>query len=146
MTVRALADDAPMWLDRYRNKDRARENSRASGRRSYAKNRETINARRRQTRQGGLGARERETATLRGRARRELIAQLKNNPCQDCERRFPSECMDFDHRAGETKIATISQLTTCSLARIRAEIAKCDLICANCHRIRTHRRRSSRRG
>lgn len=147
MIVRAIADDAPMWLDRYRNKERARDNSRAAGRRSYSKNRETINGRRRETRQDQKsGAREREAAMLRGRARRELIAQLKNNPCQDCKRHFPPECMDFDHRAGETKIATISQLTTCSLERILAEIAKCDLICANCHRTRTQRRRCARRG
>jgi hypothetical protein len=64
--------------------------------------------------------------------------EQKNKPCMDCGRKFPTCCMDFDH-TGEDKVEIVSRLVG-SMApkeRILAEIAKCDLICANCHRIRT---------
>ena len=48
--------------------------------------------------------------------------------------------MDFDHRPGEVKKHQLGGMTKTvySWAVIEAEIAKCDLVCANCHRIRTH--------
>lgn len=60
----------------------------------------------------------------------------------DCKREFPSYVMDFDHRDASTKRDTVSNLVAKarSLMAIEAEIAKCDLVCSNCHRIRTHRR------
>jgi hypothetical protein len=58
----------------------------------------------------------------------------------DCGGTFPPECMDFDHREGETKELTIGSHLRWAWARIEAEIAKCDLVCANCHRTRTRKR------
>jgi hypothetical protein len=53
--------------------------------------------------------------------------------------------MDFDHRAGEAKVAVVTEVIGRSgLARIFAEVAKCDIVCANCHRRRTYERRSER--
>jgi hypothetical protein len=65
---------------------------------------------------------------------------FKGAPCMDCGRSFPPECMDYDHRPGVSKVANVSLLLRGSLERFRAEIAKCDLVCANCHRIRTKKR------
>ena len=65
---------------------------------------------------------------------------LKGGPCVDCGGRFPPECMDWDHRPGEVKTAEVGALRSGSLERMLAEIAKCDLVCANCHRIRTRAR------
>jgi hypothetical protein len=49
--------------------------------------------------------------------------------------------MDFDHRDGEVKRGNVgAKIGIWGWPRILAEIAKCDLICANCHRIRTARR------
>lgn len=49
--------------------------------------------------------------------------------------------MDFDHRPGEGKVANVGTMRLkVSEATIRKEIAKCDLVCANCHRERTHQR------
>lgn len=76
----------------------------------------------------------------RRRDTRLLINEAKNRPCADCGQRFPPCCMDFDHVRG-TKVASVTRLVTSSIQKILAEIAKCDLVCANCHRIRTHRRR-----
>lgn len=69
---------------------------------------------------------------------REYVAELKKAPCMDCSGTFPTCAMDFDHRPGETKVHAIHQMITrnASMVRLKAEIAKCDLVCANCHRIR----------
>jgi hypothetical protein len=50
--------------------------------------------------------------------------------------------MDFDHVRGE-KLFDVSRMVGpgLSLELIKAEIAKCDVVCANCHRIRTFERR-----
>jgi hypothetical protein len=69
---------------------------------------------------------------------RRKIAELKSVPCADCGGRFPYFVMDFDHKDDSDKLGNISQLVAhWSLARILVEIAKCDVVCANCHRIRT---------
>jgi hypothetical protein len=47
------------------------------------------------------------------------------------------ECLDLDHRPGEIKLFDISKSTTRSLALVIAEAEKCDVVCSNCHRIRT---------
>lgn len=69
------------------------------------------------------------------------LRELKKEPCLDCGQSFPSYVMDFDHREGTKKSRNISgALRYWSWRRVLAEIAKCDLVCANCHRIRTARR------
>ena len=47
--------------------------------------------------------------------------------------------MDFDHIRGK-KLHNVAWLVNVSERRLLEEIAKCDLVCANCHRIRTARR------
>lgn len=70
-----------------------------------------------------------------------LLREAKSRPCMDCGGKFPPFVMDFDHRDGAVKIGTIGSLIKrWSWARLQTEIEKCDLICANCHRIRTARR------
>jgi hypothetical protein len=69
--------------------------------------------------------------------RRLLLNGLKNRPCMDCGARFPPECMDFDHRDPETKHTEVGLMLTWKWERVLAEIALCDLVCSNCHRIRT---------
>lgn len=71
---------------------------------------------------------------------RDRLQELKKNPCTDCGNRFHYCVMDFDHVKG-TKIGTISALVTkVGWDRVAEEIAKCDLVCANCHRLRTYNR------
>lgn len=67
---------------------------------------------------------------------------FKNNPCVDCKQKFPSCCMDFDHKDGTIKINTLATLVGHGYSKesILEEVNKCDLICANCHRIRTEAR------
>lgn len=79
--------------------------------------------------------------TARNKARkythRELIDKLKEAPCTDCGETFPPCVMHFDHLDAKTKKFNISKKLHCSLRVILDEIAKCELVCANCHAIRT---------
>lgn len=68
-----------------------------------------------------------------------IIRDAKNVPCADCGIKYPSYVMDFDHRDPSTKIACVSKLANSNSAKkLMLEIAKCDVVCANCHRIRTY--------
>lgn len=65
------------------------------------------------------------------------VDALKDKPCMDCGQSFPPYVMDFDHRNPATKSFNIGRGFSRKWATIEAEIAKCDLVCSNCHRIRT---------
>ncbi len=70
---------------------------------------------------------------------KEYVAAIKeNSPCKDCGLLFPPFCMDFDHVRG-AKLYHISGGVArgWSIEKLQAEIDKCDLVCANCHRIRS---------
>lgn len=43
-------------------------------------------------------------------------------------------CLDFHHRDPAQKVRSISSMRGLSLARVREEAAKCDVLCSNCHR------------
>lgn len=72
---------------------------------------------------------------------REIILSAKDVPCIDCNKTFHFSAMDFDHVKGK-KLFNIAyavrlQVTTKTLLE---EISKCEVVCANCHRIRTYKR------
>lgn len=75
---------------------------------------------------------------------RALIDNLKSGPCADCGGTFDPVCMDFDHRDGTKKSTDVSKLSGSSEKRLLEEASKCDVVCANCHRIRTYRLRDHR--
>ena len=71
---------------------------------------------------------------------RARLDPLKEKPCTDCGSTFPVVAMDFDHVRGE-KVSSITEMWAgYSWSEVEAEIAKCELVCANCHRVRTHQR------
>ncbi len=49
--------------------------------------------------------------------------------------------MDFDHRDSSTKSFMLSDVSRATVKSLLKEIEKCDVVCANCHRERTQRRR-----
>lgn len=78
----------------------------------------------------------------RKRMRLWYIQQKNNKPCSDCGERYPYYVMDYDHRDGVEKVADLNALmSNAAWQKVRDEIAKCDLVCSNCHRERTHHRR-----
>ena len=72
------------------------------------------------------------------------MIEIKSKPCADCSRTFPSCCMDFDHREGSIKKYNIGSMFAhhYSVELIKTELEKCDLVCSNCHRLRTRDRRT----
>lgn len=78
-------------------------------------------------------------------ANKKAIDELKSKPCVDCGSVFSPWVMEFDHvpsrgkkRANVSCIYASSKITA---ERVKEEIEKCDLVCANCHRTRTHFRK-----
>lgn len=72
---------------------------------------------------------------------RDFIRSLKvDKPCADCGGVFPPTCMDFDHLDPQLKEFDICQDAYRDLyseEKILEEVAKCEIVCANCHRIRS---------
>lgn len=73
------------------------------------------------------------------RENRAFITQYKlERGCVDCGYSAHAAALDFDHMPGTAKLFSIGQTgATCARAKLLAEIAKCEVVCANCHRIRT---------
>jgi hypothetical protein len=68
---------------------------------------------------------------------------LKGNTCSDCKGTFHYSQLDFDHVRG-VKTLEVSQATGLEEDFILSEIAKCEVVCANCHRVRTYSGGTSR--
>ena len=69
-----------------------------------------------------------------------LVAHF-GNCCVDCGNSYPPFVMDFDHKNPSQKKFAISSSKIAKWERILEEANKCELVCANCHRVRTHRQR-----
>lgn len=75
--------------------------------------------------------------------RKRMIAAVKiASGCVDCRVWGPAEILTFDHVRG-TKEFCIGQKWDASLERLQAEMAKCEIVCFNCHQLRTVRRHRS---
>lgn len=101
------------------------------------------------TRQRAWYARNKEKevarAIERNRERRQSnrvwLDEIKSNtPCMDCGISYPPCVMDYDHINGNKKFNVSQGLRDYSRDTLLEEIAKCELVCANCHRIRTRDR------
>jgi hypothetical protein len=72
---------------------------------------------------------------------RDAVRAAKNKPCADCKHSFPYYVMDFDHVRGTKEFEIAQSYHHYGLRRVLAEIIKCDVVCSNCHRIRTYNRK-----
>ncbi len=72
---------------------------------------------------------------------RKRVQKIKEEtPCTDCKTRYPYYVMQFDHLGDkEFNIAGSFDL---AWSKILTEISKCEIVCSNCHAVRTHNRRS----
>lgn len=72
---------------------------------------------------------------------RAWVRELKSTtPCTDCEKTYPYYVMDFDH-LGDKEYELSAMVTHGhALEKVKAEIAKCEIVCSNCHRQRTFER------
>lgn len=97
------------------------EKQRAAKRRYYARNRQLY----------------RDKADRKREGIKQMMRDLKSVPCKDCGRTYAYYVMDFDHREGKQYL--VSKLVNSgSLRLFKQEVAKCDVVCANCHRERSY--------
>ncbi len=70
--------------------------------------------------------------------KRFIYDYLKIHPCIDCGISNPI-VLEFDHINPETKTCNISDCVqnTMGFDRLKAEMAKCEIRCANCHRLKS---------
>lgn len=84
--------------------------------------------------------RNRPDTNLRKKKHRDKVALIKEaSPCTDCGQYYPSYVMQYDHIA-DNKVSPVAKIYGSAWSTIMEEIAKCELVCANCHAIRTHNR------
>jgi hypothetical protein len=80
-----------------------------------------------------------ENALLARRRLRDYVRIKKTKPCHDCGVNYPYYVMQFDHLADkEYNIGTLVNLN--NRGKLETELAKCEVVCANCHAERTHQR------
>ena len=86
------------------------------------------------------------TERYRQAAREHVWGLKENSPCTDCGLHYPHYVMQYDHL--DNKVLDVSRMVQdgYSIATIDKEIAKCELVCANCHCVRTWNRRLEARG
>jgi len=59
--------------------------------------------------------------------------------CVDCGEKYPHFMLDFDHLPGQEKIGNVSDvLANYSWDRAMKELEKCEVVCSNCHKLRTY--------
>ena len=74
-----------------------------------------------------------------------IFSYLQSHPCVDCGEVDPV-VLDFDHVRGEKRSdIAIMVHTGFSWKTVEAEIAKCEVRCANCHRRKTAKERNTKR-
>ena len=75
---------------------------------------------------------------------RDFVAAIKlERGCADCGYRAHPDALEFDHLDRNTKRDAVGLMLLNSRDLILAEIAKCEVVCANCHRIRTATRKAT---
>ena len=107
------------------------EKQREASRRHYAKHRDKV-----------IASAKKYSKLARDRTRTHINTHLKTNPCVDCGE-TDIIVLEFDHigEAG-TKHFIISDATRFGygMKKLKDEIAKCEVRCANCHRKKTYER------
>lgn len=104
------------------------KNSNAYNRAYYARNREHILVQKRANKKASR------------KRMRDYIIKVKDTPCKDCNIKYPYYVMQFDHLRDKKFIISQATSLSCSFERLEEEIKKCDIVCANCHTIRTFNR------
>lgn len=95
-----------------------------------------------------LGPNQKQKTNIRSQKRRSeiraIIGKIKEESgCIDCKIKYPYFILEFDHVRG-VKFDNIGFMVTSStIEEILEEIKKCDIVCSNCHRVRTQNRKKS---
>lgn len=76
---------------------------------------------------------------MREENKAKIQALKESAPCTDCGVKYPSYVMQYDHIDRSTKTMNVARAVhNYSWEKVLQEIAKCELVCANCHAERTY--------
>jgi hypothetical protein len=64
----------------------------------------------------------------------DIINEFKNKPCAMCGQQYESFNMQIDHIDPTTKLYDVCDLKSRKLEILQAELTKCQVLCALCHR------------
>ncbi len=81
----------------------------------------------------------------RENAREYVWNYLLTHPCVECGEPNPV-VLEFHHISGKDKAIAVLTHSGATIARINEELAKCEVLCANCHRKLTAKERGWFRG
>jgi hypothetical protein len=115
-----------------RKRKRQRDNMCAPCRSAYGREHYLAN------RQKYIDAEARRKRERAERRTRYLIEFFRSHPCADCGEADPV-VLEFDHLR-DKRFEITNQFASRNWQEILDEIAKCDVVCANCHKRRTARR------
>lgn len=78
---------------------------------------------------------------IRARKRKEQAIEYLGGKCLDCGGVYVRDVYDFHHRDPAQKETPLNKMFKFSWKKVKSELDKCDLLCANCHRIRHYMER-----
>ncbi len=81
-------------------------------------------------------AKNQRTRDQRDSARQFVYNYLSTHPCVECGERDP-RVLEFDHLGNKDKAIAEMIRDGASISTLEREIAKCQVLCANCHRKKT---------
>lgn len=105
-----------------------KEKSRAYLRKHYQKNRQYY-----------IDKARRNDKKYQEKVREFLTTYLQSHPCIDCGE-SDIVVLDFDHKRDKIDSVAVLVQRKCSLVKVKAEVEKCEVRCANCHRRKTARK------
>jgi hypothetical protein len=92
-----------------------------------------------------IGIGQKEKSINRNRSGRALINKYiqeykSQHCCADCKEKYPYWIMEFDHLRDKKFNLSRAKEKTSSLEKVKEEIAKCEVVCSNCHKNRSFHR------
>ena len=75
---------------------------------------------------------------------KKLVRINKQKPCADCGIEYKPHIMQYDHLGKDDKLINLAHIHNKGWGekKVLAEIAKCEVVCSNCHADRTFKRRN----
>jgi hypothetical protein len=72
------------------------------------------------------------------RLRKEKAIEYLGGVCSNCNNKYHPAIFEFHHKCPQEKVKDPSKMLSLSWERIKNELDKCVLLCANCHRLIHH--------
>jgi|ERR1035437_867418 hypothetical protein len=110
----------------------------------YQDNADRISARKKAYYQKNKQARTAHSAQRHAACYSRFAALKLATGCIDCGYKEHPAALEYDHLPGTIKTNMVGDLIHGSWERLLEEVVKCELVCANCHRVRTANRHQNK--